>query len=97
VFGDMGLDHESDATVASLAKGIAAQKFQFLMHMGDIACTHRDPLQPALLAGWSSLSFLGGDFTDTYGGGITNQTRLDAFMNKIEPLAASTCASQSPP
>ena len=62
MFGDMGLDHESDATVASLAKGIAAQKFQFLMHMGDIACTHRDPQQPALLAGWSSLSFLGGDF-----------------------------------
>jgi hypothetical protein len=47
VFGDMGLDHESDATVASLAKGITAQKFQFLMHMGDIACTHTDSLQHA--------------------------------------------------
>ncbi|KAL6056776.1 Purple acid phosphatase [Balamuthia mandrillaris] len=64
IFGDMGLDYESDRTVAVLSQAVSKGYYHFVVHMGDIAYTYSD--------------------------GLTNQTRFDLYMDKIEPIAANS-------
>ena len=53
VLGDMGLDKESDNTVASLTGAVRAGTYDFVLHAGDIACTS---LLTSLLAlNWKAL------------------------------------------
>jgi len=44
VLGDMGLDYESDNTVAQLTLAAQSGAFDFVLHAGDIACAY--PIRP---------------------------------------------------